>query len=1603
MKRRILSIVMVLVMALSIQCAFTITEPQTVEAASSTPVAQANGVNYYSFDSAWAVAVRDGGTFKLLSSWRPSNKKFETDYEDYKDYFRSGALCVPENKSVTIDLNGYCISRGLYYAANDSVSNGEVIYLSKDASLTIKDTSPTGDGRIEDGNSSNGAGGIHAKPGSRIYMYGGQIAYCQTNNSFLFRGKGGGVYLDSGAKMYMYGGKLYKNIANGRGACGGAVYIDSDARFYMYGGEISYNKNAPVHIWNDGYAYFYGGTVKYNKGTDNGNDYYDYIINSGSIYSNLYIDGTEITKNEAKSIVYSEGNGYLRGGSIHDNIGNGVEIERYETYLGGDIKIYNNFSSDVNKDLLAKVNYSGSAATAHSVDPYPIKLETLRDGAKIGVYAADKFIEKSPLSKTENSGQYVKYFFSNRDDCRIVSGSDGLLYVKKISDVGEESFITGVSSVTSGGEAVIFDSAVTKEERTVTIHVPKNADVTSLAVSLTTSGTSAAAPISPESGSVRDFTSPVTYTLLNKDGKTEQNWTVAVVKDRDAINCKLNVTGGTGSGTYKVGSKVSVSADEVENKRFTSWSAEGISLTAEQAASQAFTFTMPSNDVTLTANYIDLTSVVELTIAQPSGGKALAEYASVKLNDGTESTVPVSWSPETSAAEFNSKYTAVVSFVSEYGFSSNLEVKLNGETITPLKPDSKTLVITKEFTTGSERLLSIPTAELIGVANGTLLENINLPSEINIVTESKLISTAEVTWDRSTATDYDPDNTQEQTFTIDGTITPPVGIDVSGAALDAQIRVTVSESGRAAAPTANLTSGAVYDTAPLLSLATTTEGADIYYTMDGSEPTVSSKKYESAITLASDIKNDKVYTVKAIAVSSDASLRESAVSEFKFTVIAPTYELKLVDESGNTAGLGGGIYYEGDSVSVQTAAMTKGFVFKSWSAEGIELTEEQLSSPSFTFTMPAVDVTLTANFIHTITNIELDIDSPTRGSALDTSAGYRLYNSVSTDYVKADESGLTIAWTPFDTAARTYTEYTATVILKPSYVNELIFDEEVTAAVDGANSVVCGKNADGSVTIIAAFVTEKAKLSEIIPPQNYVYKPYGASFEDYLPNTVKIVTDDADINMAYVEWNTGACENPEFDPDYDDGNSSKSVTVTGTVVLPEDVNDKDEYDIEIDTYVEIEVEVSSPYYSELPCVDVAPGVYSENKTVTLSVSDGSTIYYKLNGGEEITYTQPIVITGAAGESVTTKITAYTINEDDPYMSSVEGAYVYTIELPAEKQTVTVINGTGSGEYDAEAAINIVAQPEGGKSFKSWIAEAVTYTTEEKEITETILDENGESKEVTTTQKVTTRNARTVDGCFENEERPVTTLTVPALNDGEILEVTAECAEAITAVSFRVAIPAAGEALPTAITSGTSGISIVADSFTITPADSNAKYNTRYTVSTDFTVADGYTLGETPSFSINGVSVQPTANDDGSYTVSYAFTTEDSITVGGVSAKATDGITVESYDGSVFAVVIDTEMFGGASDNSLYIQDIKVALKKSGETTYSASSESLSEYTYLDEEERYAVFPVAIDGEISADLAVRGMLETKPSHNSEGTSVYYISEDVFDVKSTATAE
>ena len=113
---------------------------------------------------------------------------------------------------------------------------------------------------------------------------------------------------------------------------------------------------------------------------------------------------------------------------------------------------------------------------------------------------------------------------------------------------------------------------------------------------------------------------------------------------------------------------------------------------------------------------------------------------------------------------------------------------------------------------------------------------------------------------------------------------------------------------------------------------------------------------------------------------------------------------------------------------------------------------------------------------------------------------------------------------------------------------------------------------------------------------------------------------------------------------------------------------------------------------------------------------GATIYYTTDGSEPtITggttkqYTDPILVTGIEGQSITTTIKAIAVKNGMQDNSSVE-TFTYTIQIPVAKYTVTVTNGSGTGQYAQGETVTITAgAAPSGQQFKEWEVVSGTIT------------------------------------------------------------------------------------------------------------------------------------------------------------------------------------------------------------------------------------------------------------------------------------------------------
>ena len=243
----------------------------------------------------------------------------------------------------TLDLNGHAINRELSSETDD----GQVVVISSNGNLTIKDSSANADGigKITGGyssyngmNYSDGGGGIYVEGGS-LTLESGSIT---GNKAFK---NGGGVYVGSGGTFTMKGGSITDNTADDYG---GGVYVGSSCTFTMTDGFIGStatpNKacmGGGIYIWNgnvtiSGNAQIIGNQTKLYPLDPGGPPR---VFNKGG---GVYLSFGTLTMSGNSCISENMVDG---GGNI-DNTGGGVYIEG-GTFTQGTGKVENNTPNNV--------------------------------------------------------------------------------------------------------------------------------------------------------------------------------------------------------------------------------------------------------------------------------------------------------------------------------------------------------------------------------------------------------------------------------------------------------------------------------------------------------------------------------------------------------------------------------------------------------------------------------------------------------------------------------------------------------------------------------------------------------------------------------------------------------------------------------------------------------------------------------------------------------------------------------------------------------------------------------------------------------------------------------------------------------------------------------------------------------------------------------------------------------------------------------------------------------------------------------------------------------------------------------------------------------
>ena len=169
----------------------------------------------------------------------------------------------------------------------------------------------------------------------------------------------------------------------------------------------------------------------------------------------------------------------------------------------------------------------------------------------------------------------------------------------------------------------------------------------------------------------------------------------------------------------------------------------------------------------------------------------------------------------------------------------------------------------------------------------------NLPSSTSIVLANGTNVTANINWD--TLPTFDPSNLNAQEYEVTGNVVLPEYVSNSKEiSLEVKTTVTVPSAPQVAQVSANYESGNYVD--PIkVSLSTDTEGASIYYTLDGTNPTTSSSLYTEEIEITSDT------TLKVVAIKE--GMISTSIKTYTYTIgVKPTPTPTATSETKKDSG-----------------------------------------------------------------------------------------------------------------------------------------------------------------------------------------------------------------------------------------------------------------------------------------------------------------------------------------------------------------------------------------------------------------------------------------------------------------------------------------------------------------------------------------------------------------------------------------------------------------------------------------------------------------------------------------------------------------------------
>lgn len=331
------------------------------------------------------------------------------------------------------------------------------------------------------------------------------------------------------------------------------------------------------------------------------------------------------------------------------------------------------------------------------------------------------------------------------------------------------------------------------------------------------------------------------------------------------------------------GDTITLSAPQVEQEKFIQWTSEDIVISEADAQKSTISLTIPEEitagtKLALKANYMPIVNSFDVQIEAPKGGQSLAQAPEyVKFTVSNTYTISpdcyqLTWTPASDAsgkAAFLTEYTAGIRMTPKKDADGNeyIEAKNeNGETVkfntTFLYSDALQINVSASEEADNSRINGYsadtanntvyikfkPTNYVLNevkqpdAISGLSHDNDNadailgqLPKTVKILTENGQELEAKVNWETPERTEGDG-ALSASSWNAKGTIELPANVEnTKNVPMDVSMTVAVNEADSVSSPESSLISG-YYLADQYVTLSTSTEGATIYYTLNGDDP-----------------------------------------------------------------------------------------------------------------------------------------------------------------------------------------------------------------------------------------------------------------------------------------------------------------------------------------------------------------------------------------------------------------------------------------------------------------------------------------------------------------------------------------------------------------------------------------------------------------------------------------------------------------------------------------------------------------------------------------------------------------------------------------------